>query len=124
MGKTGGEVFLGGNFEGIKSKIDYFKRLGINAIYFTPIFKSTSSHRYNVDDYFDVDPAKEEFKELVETLHQNGIKVLHGFQSHRDRLFFQDVIKNGMDSKYFNWYNIKACQSIFRREIMRHLQLV
>ncbi|WAM31849.1 glycoside hydrolase family 13 protein [Caldicellulosiruptor naganoensis] len=112
--KPGGEVFLGGNFEGIKSKIDYFKRLGINAIYFTPIFKSTSSHRYNVDDYFDVDPllgTKEEFKELVETLHQNGIKVILDMVfNHTGTGFFafQDVIKNGMDSKYFNWYNIKS----------------
>ena len=112
--RPGSEVFLGGNFAGIKGKIDYFKRLGINVIYFTPIFKSASSHRYNVDDYFDVDPllgTKEEFKELVETLHQNGIRVILDMVfNHTGTGFFafQDVIKNGKDSKYFDWYNIKS----------------
>ncbi|WAM33680.1 glycoside hydrolase family 13 protein [Caldicellulosiruptor morganii] len=111
--RPGSEVFLGGNFAGIKGKIDYFKELGVNAIYFTPIFKSSSSHRYNVDDYFDVDPllgTKEEFKELVETLHKNGIRVILDMVfNHTGTGFFafQDVIKHGRDSKYFDWYNIK-----------------
>jgi len=75
----GSQVFLGGNFKGIMSKMDYFKDLGINCIYFTPLFKSTSSHRYNVDDYFIVDPllgTNEEFKDLVDLLHKNGINSL------------------------------------------------
>ncbi|WPX08658.1 glycoside hydrolase family 13 protein [Anaerocellum danielii] len=110
----GSEVFLGGDFAGIKEKIEYFKALGINAIYLTPIFKSLSSHRYNVDDYFDVDPllgTKEEFKELVDSLHENGIRIILDMVfNHTGVGFFafQDVIKNGENSKYYRWYNIKS----------------
>jgi len=108
------EVFLGGDFAGIKEKIDYFKSLGINAIYLTPIFKSVSSHRYNVDDYFDVDPllgTKDEFKDLVRSLHKNGIRVILDMVfNHTGVGFFafQDVIKNGENSKYYSWYNIMS----------------
>jgi len=111
---AGSEVFLGGDFAGIREKIDYFKSLGINAIYLTPIFKSVSSHRYNVDDYFDVDPllgTKEEFKDLVKSLHKNGIRIILDMVfNHTGVGFFafQDVINKGKNSKYYSWYNIRS----------------
>lgn len=110
--KKGSEVFLGGNLRGIIEKIDYFKELGINAIYLTPIYKSTTSHRYNVDDYYNVDPilgTNEDFKELVNVMHKNDIKVIIDMVfNHSGTNFyaFQDLIKNGEKSKYSEWYNV------------------
>lgn len=110
---SGFEVFFGGNFVGIKEKIEYFKIFGINVIYFILIFKLLFSYCYNVDDYFDVDlflGIKEEFKDLVNSFYKNGIRIIF------DMVFnyigvgffvFQDVIKNGENLKYYSWYNIK-----------------
>lgn len=110
----GSRVFLGGNFKGILKRLDYLKSLGVNAIYLTPLFKSSSSHRYNVDDYFKIDPllgTNEEFKDLVKTLHENDIKVIVDMVFNHtgiDFFAFKDIIENGEKSQYFDWYNIKS----------------
>ena len=41
----------GGNFKGIESKLDYLKNLGIDIIYFGPIFTASSNHKYDADDF-------------------------------------------------------------------------
>jgi len=54
--ESGGVDFFGGDLPGILQKMDYLEALGINALYMTPIFPSTSNHRYNIRDFFNVDP--------------------------------------------------------------------
>ena len=49
------DSIFGGDLVGIIEKLPYLKDLGINAIYMTPIFKSTSNHKYNTNDYFELD---------------------------------------------------------------------
>ncbi|MCX7951607.1 MAG: alpha amylase N-terminal ig-like domain-containing protein [Clostridiales bacterium] len=71
--------FYGGDLEGIKKKIPYLKKLGINAVYINPIFWAPSHHKYDCIDYFQVDPhfgGNEALKELVEELHKNDIKII------------------------------------------------
>ena len=111
--------FYGGNLAGIKKKISYFKELGITALYLNPIFEANSNHRYDTNDYFNIDPVlgtKEEFKELVETLHDNNIKIiLDGVFSHvgRNSRYFDYSGEYGEhlgayqnpESKYFSWFN-------------------
>ena len=48
--------FYGGDLQGVMDKLDYLKDLGIDAIYFNPIFVSPSSHKYDIQDYDHVDP--------------------------------------------------------------------
>ena len=63
--------FKGGNLKGIAEHIDYLLKLGINAIYFTPIFSSTANHRYHTYDYFNIDPVlgtNNDFKILLDLL--------------------------------------------------------
>ena len=48
--------FKGGDLMGVYEKLDYLEDLGINAIYFNPIFTSASNHRYHTFDYYQVDP--------------------------------------------------------------------
>ncbi len=50
------ESMFGGDIQGIIDKLDYLEELGVNLIYLTPIFKSTSNHKYNTSDYYDIDP--------------------------------------------------------------------
>ena len=48
--------FYGGDLPGVESRLDYLSDLGVNAIYMNPIFSSYSNHRYDVTDYYNVDP--------------------------------------------------------------------
>lgn len=48
--------FYGGNLQGVYAKIDYLKSIGVNAIYFNPLFVSPSNHKYDVQDYDYIDP--------------------------------------------------------------------
>ena len=70
---------LGGNLRGIIDALDYLEELGIEVIYLTPIFKSSSNHKYNTDDYMEIDPTfgtEDDLKELVEKAHNKNIKMI------------------------------------------------
>ncbi len=54
--KAGNLDFYGGDLPGITQKLDYLADLGINALYLNPIFKSLSNHRYDIADFYQVDP--------------------------------------------------------------------
>ncbi|MCL7746178.1 alpha-glycosidase [Halalkalibacter alkaliphilus] len=107
------DSFFGGDFEGIIKNIVYLKDLGINGIYFTPIFKAKSNHKYDTIDYFEIDPQfgdKETFKRLVEVCHENGIRVmLDAVFNHSGFYFeaFQDVLKNQEQSQYKDWFHLR-----------------
>ena len=104
--------FAGGDLRGIIESLDYLKSLGINAIYLTPIFKSNSNHKYDTLDYFQIDPhfgSLDDFKELVKKAHEHGIRlVLDAVFNHMSFFApqFQDAIKNGKKSPYWNWFYI------------------
>ncbi|BBD61259.1 alpha amylase catalytic region [Nostoc sp. HK-01] len=104
--------YKGGDLWGIIEGLDHIQGLGINAIYFTPIFQSASNHRYHTHDYYQVDPllgGNEAFKELLEAAHQRNIKVvLDGVFNHSSRgfFFFHDVLENGPHSPWVNWFKI------------------
>jgi cyclomaltodextrinase len=105
-------TFFGGDFEGVIQHIDYLVKLGVTGIYFTPIFKATSNHKYDTIDYMEVDPQfgdKETFKRLVQVCHEKGIKVmLDAVFNHSGFYFpqFQDVLENGENSKYKDWFYV------------------
>jgi cyclomaltodextrinase len=104
--------FQGGDLRGVIEKIDYLLDLGINAIYFNPIFQATSNHRYNTSDYFKIDPKlgqEGDFLALVDTAHRNGIRVvLDGVFNHCGRGFFafNDVLENQAHSPYIAWFHL------------------
>lgn len=110
--ETGSDEKYGGNLQGVIEKLDYLVSLGINGIYFTPIFHSVSSHKYDTTDYRNIDPDfgnNEIFRTLVEEAHKRGIRIMldavfnHCGYAHP---FWQDVLKNGKDSKYYDCFYI------------------
>ncbi len=109
----GWSVFYGGDLEGVLKKLPYLKELGINAIYFNPIFTSPSNHKYNTVDYFHVDPhfgGDSVFYTLLNVAHSNGIKiVLDGVFNHTsdEHPFFKDVREKGPESPYYSYYIVK-----------------
>ena len=106
-------TLYGGTIKGITQHINYLKDLGIEVIYLTPIFTSSSDHKYNTDDYLEIDKdfgTIQDFKELVNECHNNQIKIiLDGVFNHSGSMFgpFQDIIKNQEQSRFKDWYYIK-----------------
>jgi cyclomaltodextrinase len=106
--------FKGGDLLGVLEKLDYLQDLGINAIYFNPIFQAACSHRYHTHDYFQVDPllgGNAAFARLLKEAHRSGIKiVLDGVFNHASRGFFQfnHILENGPSSPYVDWFDIRS----------------
>jgi len=106
--------FKGGDLIGIVEHLDYLQDLGINALYLNPVFQSTANHRYHTYDYFRVDPmlgGNQALNELLGAAHRRGIRiVLDGVFNHTGRGFFQfnDILENGPESPYLDWFNIKG----------------
>lgn len=106
------DSFFGGDLKGVIDRLDYLTSLGISGIYFTPIFKAFSNHKYDTIDYMQLDPHfgdEATLKELVEQCHKRGIKVmLDAVFNHSGYYFppFQDVLKKGAASRYKNWFHI------------------
>ena len=104
--------YKGGNLWGVIEKLDYIQDLGVNAIYFTPIFQSASNHRYHTHDYYQVDPllgGNVAFEALIEAAHKKDIKVvLDGVFNHASRgfFFFNDILENGPHSPWLDWFRI------------------
>ncbi len=80
---TAGKNWCGGNLEGLRDKLGYLKRLGISAIWLSPIFQqvydSGDYHGYGIQNFLEVDPhfgRREELKALVKAAHDLGIRVI------------------------------------------------
>mmetsp|Transcript_4000 Transcript_4000/g.11999 ORF Transcript_4000/g.11999 Transcript_4000/m.11999 type:complete len:625 (+) Transcript_4000:219-2093(+) len=100
---------------------DYLVDLGVNAVYFTPIFDS-GSHGYDTYDFFRIDRRLgdiDDFKTILAELHERGIRVvLDGVFNHtgRGHFAFSDVLSRGSnwrDSSYKDWYFIKDGRSSY-----------
>ncbi len=91
--------------------IPHIKKLGADAIYFSPLWES-DTHGYNARDYRQVDcrlGTNADFRQVCDCLHREGIRVvLDGVFHHAGRGFFafQDVLKNRENSRYLNWFYI------------------
>lgn len=108
-----GSGYKGGDLWGVAENLDYLQNLGVDAIYFTPIFQSASNHRYHTHDYYQVDPllgGNDAFADLLEAAHQRNIKVvLDGVFNHASRgfFFFNDILENGPTSPWLDWFKIE-----------------
>ena len=76
-----------GDIRGIINRFDYLNdgndnsgvSLGVEGIWLTPIFDSPSYHKYDVNDYYTVDPdfgTEEDLKELIDLCHQRNVKLI------------------------------------------------
>ncbi|OAH54739.1 alpha-glycosidase [Domibacillus aminovorans] len=107
------ESYFGGDFQGIIKRLTYLENLGINGIYFTPIFRAETNHKYDTTNYLEIDPQfgdKRLLKKLVQECHKRGIRVmLDAVFNHSGYCFapFQDVVKNQEKSSYKDWFHIR-----------------
>lgn len=98
----------GGDLEGIRRHLDYFKELGVTALWFTPVLENNSPggsyHGYATTDYYRVDPrfgTNDEYRRLTDEAHAKGLKIV------MDMIFnhcgFEHPWINDMPSK--DWLN-------------------
>lgn len=121
--KAFGNDFFMGNLDGIREKLSYIQKLGVDIIYLNPIFESCENHRYSTGDYLKVDPflgTNDDFLNLCQEAKKKGIKIiLDGVFSHTgaDSRYFNkfghyDTIGayQGKDSEYYNWYTFNESE--------------
>lgn len=106
------DSFYGGDLQGLFEKLPYLYDLGVNVLYLTPVFESPSHHKYDTTDYYSIDPhfgQMEDIRKVVNEAHALNMKVVLDavFNHSGDRFFaFRDVMSNGADSKYKDWFFI------------------
>ncbi len=104
-----GRDYMGGDLKGVDLSLDYLKSLGVNTIYFNPIFDAGSNHGYDTQNYFKIDPyfgTEKDWENLVEHADKRGIRiVLDGVFNHMssDSAFFD---------RYHHYKTVGACESL------------
>ena len=101
---------LGGTIKGVTENLDYLAELGVNCIYLNPIFAAGEYHKYDLIDYYHIDPClgtNEDFRELVDRAHDMDMRVIiDGVFNHCGWRFFafEDVVQRGEASRYKDWF--------------------
>ena len=106
-----------GDIKGVESKLDYIKSVGVNAIWFNPVFKSAfQDGGYDVIDFYQVDPrfgTNTDLIEFVKAAHKTGMHVVMdlvaGHSSDKSEWFIQSKEKdpNLQYSDYYIWASEK-----------------
>ena len=99
-----------GDLKGILEKLDYIKSLGVDAIWFSPLYKSPQhDYGYDIADYKDINPeygTLEDFKAVLNAAHEKGLRVImdlvinHTSNEHK---WFLESMK-GKDNPYHDYY--------------------
>ena len=104
--------FHGGDLIGVLNNLDHIESLGVNILYLNPIFLSSSTHKYDAWDHFKVDPTlggDDALKDLINECHNRDMKVVLDCSLnhvHPRHFAFQDLIQNGENSKYKEWFTV------------------
>ena len=99
-----------GDLKGVISKLDYIKSLGVDAIWFSPLYPSPNAdYGYDIADYKDISPdygTLDEFKTLLDEAHKRGLKVIMDLvvnhTSDQHKWFLES--KKGDDNPYHDYY--------------------
>ena len=127
------EIFVGsfsdsngdgvGDLRGIINRMDYLndgdpdsgRSLGVEGIWLTPIFTSPSYHKYDVTDYYEIDPkfgTQEDLDELIKLCHERGVKLILDLvlnHTARNNAWFGNFTrahaKDDPTNPYYDWYS-------------------
>jgi len=110
--------FFGGNLKGVEKKLPYLDDLGIDVIYFNPLFKAPSNHKYDTEDYHKIDEmfgGEEHFTSLINEASKYDIKIIiegvFNYTGKNGKYFNKNGSYNtrgafqSRKSTYFSWYN-------------------
>jgi len=99
-----------GDLKGVLSKLDYIKSLGVDAIWFSPLYKSPQKdYGYDIADYRNIQPeygTLEDFKAVLDGAHERGMRVIMDLvvnhTSDQHEWFLES--KKGEDNPYHDYY--------------------
>jgi alpha-glucosidase len=135
------QEFYGGDFRGVEEKLDHLSSLGINAIYFTPIFASKSNHRYDASSFEEADPLLGGDKDLIalrKSADKSNIRVMSDLTTNHCGLghpWIQEALHNKNSDKreffywtkkskwgYVGWWNVQSLPKLnFSSKKLREL---
>ena len=102
-----------GDLRGVTEKLDYIRSLGCGGIWLMPIMPSPSYHKYDVTDYFGVDPeygTLDDLRALLAAAHERGLRVILDLPLNHcsDRHPWFRSAAAGPDAPYRSWFNWSA----------------
>jgi glycosidase len=106
-----GGGWQGGTLKGLKSKLGYLRRLGVTAIWISPIFKQVAFeptyHGYGIQNFLEVDPhfgTREDLRDLVDAAHQQGIYcILDVILNHAGNVFEYRHVRYQSQDSHGEW---------------------
>ena len=116
-----------GDLPGLIEKLDYINDgdpdggddLGMDGIWLSPMMPSSTYHKYNVEDYYEIDPefgTLDDFDKLITECHKRGVVVIIDLvlnHSGADHEFFRkacDELRDGKEDGYARYYNFSKTQ--------------
>ena len=104
-----GEDFYGGDLDGIRIRLPHLVSIGVDTIYLNPVFDANSNHRYDGNDYLQVDPrlgGNAALERLLVAAQQRGISVI------LDGVFNHVSSDSPIFDRYGRWPTVGACESV------------
>ncbi|MGE5156111.1 MAG: alpha-amylase family glycosyl hydrolase, partial [Betaproteobacteria bacterium] len=103
-----GRDYFGGDLKGVDQQLDYLKALGVNTVYFNPIFDSGSNHGYDTQDYTKIDKyfgTQKDWQNLVKHASDRGIRII------LDGVFNHMSSDSPVFDRYHHYGAVGACES-------------
>ena len=119
-GEVRNRDFFGGDLKGVLEQLPYLQSLGVETLYFNPIFEAAENHRYGTADYGNIDPmlgCDADFSALCQAAHARGMRViLDGVFNHTgfvsryfngDGFYPQPGAAQSQQSPYYPWFHFQ-----------------
>lgn len=103
--------FYGGDLQGVMQKLDYLQHLGVEAIYFNPLFVSPSNHKYDSQDYDYIDPH------FVGFVNDKGELLPEGSEDNRESARYMNRVTDKKNLENANRYFQKLVEEAHKRNI-------
>jgi glycosidase len=116
------EQMQGGDLDGVARRMEYLAKLGVNALYFNPIFEAPSNHKYNTASYDRIDPhfgGQPAFERMLDATERHGMKVvLDGVFNHvsHQHDWFKDVREKGPKSQFWDYFTVRNYPISYTRD--------
>jgi glycosidase len=104
-----GRDYFGGDLMGVTQYLDYLQSLGVNTLYFNPIFDGGSNHGYDTQDYFKIDPyfgTQKDWENLVKQADRRGMRIV------LDGVFNHMSSDSPIFDRYHHYDTVGACESL------------
>ncbi len=101
--------FYGGDLEGVRQKLDYLADLGVEVLYFNPVFVSPSNHKYDIQDYDHIDPH---YGKIVE---DEGEVLMEGEQDNRKATRYRCRVTNQKNLEASNAFFAEFVKEVHKR---------